>query len=334
MRTLETTYLGLKLKNPIIIGSSGLTNTAEKNAALEKAGAGAIVLKSLFEEQITMNSDKITHHEDFPEAYDYIRNYVHSQNIEDYLKLIRETKKVCTIPVIASINCYKKGEWAEFAKQIEAAGADAIELNIFMLNTEKHSDSNSFELAYVEIVEHVRKAVSLPISVKIGQQFTSLVSLANQIIAAGANSIVLFNRFHQPDINIKTLEVRLGNTFSSPSEFPNTLRWTSIITGMLNHVEVASSTGIHDWENAIKAILVGAQAVEICSAVYKHGNDIISEITTCMESWMEQQGYLNLEEFRGKLNYSREESRTIYERAQFMKYYADDKRNSGEIYFS
>lgn len=326
MSTLETTYLGLKLKNPIIIGSSGLTNTAEKNAALEKAGAGAIVLKSLFEEQITMNSEKLLQSDNNPEAYDYIKNYVHDHNIEDYLKLIKETKALCTIPIIASINCYRKGEWAEFGKQIEAAGANAIELNIYMINTDKKVDSYEFELNFIEIVKQVKDAVTIPISVKIGQQFSSLVNLSERLFAAGASSLILFNRFYQPDINIKTMELKQGNTFSTASDFSNTLRWTSIISGSIKNIEIAASTGIHDWENGIKAILAGAQAIEICSTVYKHGNEVISEISTCMESWMDQHGYLKLGDFRAKLNYANSENRTVYEREQFMKYYGDEKK--------
>jgi dihydroorotate dehydrogenase (fumarate) len=333
MRTLETTYLGLKLKNPIIISSCGLTNSVEKNIELEKAGAGAIVLKSLFEEQIMMNSERLLEHGDYTEAFDYIKNYVHSHNLTDYLDLVRESKKKCNIPIIASINCSRKGEWAHFAHQIELAGADAIELNIFLLNTDKFLDSNTFEQSYVEIVKSVKDVVNIPICVKIGQQFTGLVGLTEKLFAVGAQSVILFNRFYQPDINLKTLEIKQGQTFSTPSDFSNTLRWTSIITGMVKHAHIVASTGIHDWENAVKAILVGAQVVEICSTIYKHGNGVISEMNTCIDSWMEQHGYLNLEEFRGKLNYSNSTDRTIYERFQFMKYYSDDKPK-GEIYFT
>ncbi len=334
MRTLETSYLGLKLKNPIIIGSSGLTNSADKIVELEKAGAGAVVLKSLFEEQIMLNSDKLLGHNDYTEAFDYIKNYVHSHNLTDYLNLIKETKSKCSIPVIASINCYQNGDWASFASQIEQAGADAIELNIFLLNIDKSVTSNEYEQHYLDIVKEVRDAVKLPIAVKIGQQFSSLVNLSERLIAAGANSIVLFNRYYQPDIDLKTLKVKQGETFSTPSDFSNTLRWTSIVSGHVKHANIVSTTGIHTWENAVKAILAGAEAVQICSTIYKNGNGIISEINTCIDSWMEQNGYLNIGEFKGKLNSAHIPDRNIYERYQFMKYYSQDSKSNGEIYYN
>lgn len=322
MRSIETTYMGLKLRNPIIIASSGLTNSVEKNIALDKAGAGAIVLKSLFEEQIEMNKNMLLHNNN-PESASYINQYVQAHSIDDYIKLVSDSKKACSIPIIASINCYQDGNWIDFAKKVEEAGADAIELNIFILNTNKNIDSNEFEMLHVNILKQVKSTVNIPISVKIGQQITSLVSLVDKLFAAGANSVVLFNRFYQPDINLKTLEIKLGNTFSSTTDFSNTLRWTSIISGMVRTGEIISSNGIHDWENVVKAILVGAQAIEICSTIYIHGNDIISEICTCIELWMEQHGYLKLEEFRGKLNYSNIHDHTLFERAQFMKYLGD-----------
>jgi dihydroorotate dehydrogenase (fumarate) len=334
MITLETSYLGLKLKNPIIISSSGLTNSAQKNLALEKAGAGAIVLKSLFEEQIMMNSTNLLHHGDYTEASDYIKNYVQAHSLTDYLELVTESKRLCSIPIIASINCYRSGDWATFAHQIEMAGANALELNIFILNTDKHANSNAVEEEYINIVKQTRKAVNIPISVKIGQQFTGLVALSEKLIGAGANSIVLFNRFYQPDIDLKTIEFKQGETFSSPADFSNTLRWTSLISGLVKDANVVSTTGIHDWENGVKALLAGAQAIEICSTLYKNGNGVISEIITCMESWMQQHGYLNINEFRGKLNYGNISNPALYERSQFMKYYSDDSRHKGEIYFS
>lgn len=333
MKTLETTYLGLKLRNPIIISSSGLTNSVEKIVELEKAGAGAVVLKSLFEEQIYLNTQHLVSHSDYTEALDYVKNYVESHNLSDYLQLVKDTKSKVSIPVIASINCHKAGEWSNFAKQIELAGADAIELNIYYLNTSKQIDSESFQQNYFTIVREVVKAVNIPISVKISSQFSNIVGLSENIIACGAKSVVFFNRFYQPDIDLKTLQLKAGETFTTPSDFANTLRWLSIVSGIVKGANISATTGIHDWENAVKAILAGAQTVQICSTVYKHGNKVISEIITSIESWMEQHKYQNLEEFRGKLNYKNVENPSMYERSQFMKYYSDDK-NSGEIYFS
>jgi len=247
MKSLETNYLGLKLKNPIIIGSSGLTDTPEKNSALEKAGASAIVLKSLFEEQIMVNSTNIVEYSGYTQASSYIKNYVHSHKLSDYLELIKGTKRLCSIPIIASINCYKSGEWANFAHQIELAGADAIELNIYFINTDGNLESNILEQSYVNIVTQTRKAIKIPILVKMGKQFTNLVRITEELLAAGANSIVLFNHYYQPDINLKTMEVVQGDTFTSPSDFGNTLRWTSLINSSVKNANIVSSTGVHDW---------------------------------------------------------------------------------------
>jgi dihydroorotate dehydrogenase (fumarate) len=334
MITLETSYLGLKLKNPVIVSSSGLTNSAQKNLALEKAGAGAIILKSLFEEQIMMNGTNLLHHNAYAETSDYIKKYVQANSLTDYLELIAESRRLCSIPIIASINCYRSSDWATFAHQIEMAGSNAIELNIFILNTNKQANSDAVEQEYINIVKQTRKAVTIPISVKIGMQFTGLVALSEKLVGAGANSIVLFNRFYQPDIDLQTIEFKQGETFSTAADFANTLRWTSLISGLVKDANVVSSTGIHDWENGVKAILAGAQAFEICSTLYKNGNGVISEIITRMESWMEQHGYLNINEFRGKLNYANISNPALYERAQFMKYNSDNGRHKGEIYFS
>jgi dihydroorotate dehydrogenase (fumarate) len=322
MKTLATSYLGLNLKNPVIISSSGLTNSAEKNLLLERAGAGAIVLKSLFEEQINLNTEHFLNEGDYTEAEDYIRTYVQSQNVGEYLNLISDTKKQCTIPVIASINCHKKGDWTGVAKQIEAAGADAVELNIFLLNTDKFGDSNSSEQDYIDIVAEVRKATKLPVAVKIGQQFTNLVSLTQRLVAAGANSVVLFNRFYQPDIDLDTMKIKQGETFSVPTDFSNTLRWTALVSHFVKDANVVSSTGVYGWENAVKAMLAGAKAVEICSTVYKNGNGIIQQTVDGISKWMDEKGYYTLDEFRGKLNKENMGDPTLFERAQFMKYYA------------
>ncbi len=322
MKALATSYLGLSLKNPIIISSSGLTNSVEKNVLLEKAGAGAIVLKSLFEEQININTEHFLSEGDYTEAEDYIRTYVQSQSVGEYLNLISESKKQCSIPIIASINCHKNGDWTGVARQMETAGADAIELNIFLLNTDKFADSDSCEQDYIDIVAEVRKVTKLPIAVKIGQQFTNLISLMQRLVAAGANSVVLFNRFYQPDINLNTMKFTQGEKLSAPTDFSNTLRWTALVSHLVKDANVVSSTGIYSWENAVKAILAGAQVVEICSTVYKNGNDIIQQTIDGISKWMDEKGYYALDEFRGKLNEENMGDPTLFERAQFMKYYA------------
>jgi Dihydroorotate dehydrogenase len=320
---LKTNFAGLQLRNPIIIGSSGLTNTAAKNKELEKAGAGAVVLKSLFEEQISNESYEMLKQESHPEAVDYINNYFKNNEVNTYLDLIRETKKRCRIPVIASINCHTADSWTDFARQIAIAGADALELNLFYLDTGLEDNTVSLEEAYVQITRKVVEIVDIPIIVKVSKYCSRLVRLVDDLFKAGAAGVVLFNRFYQPDIDIHKFSISSGHVFSSPNEISDTLRWTGIVTGKLPKASIASSTGIHEWEDIVKCILSGASAVEICSTVYQHGYEIIGQMKRTMTEWMNTMQYDSIEAFRGKLNYDRTEDPTQYERVQFMKYFSN-----------
>lgn len=323
MIDMKTRYAGLTLRNPIIVGSSGLTNNAERNKEFEKAGAGAIVLKSLFEEQIEMQSEQLMQENDYPEAADYIRGYVKANQVNDYLDLIQKTKALCTIPVIASINCYKADAWIDFAHQIELAGADALELNVFFMETELMYDCQDIRALYAHIIRKVKETVSIPVIIKIGKLFDNIPAMVNTLRVNGADGVVLFNRFYQPDIDINNLQIVSGNVFSNHSDLSDTLRWTAVVSGKIPGFPVACSTGVHDWEDVIKCLLAGATAVQMCSAVYTHGAEIISQVLTCMEEWMHQAHYRSVDEFRGKLNYANIPNPAMYERSQFMKYFAN-----------
>lgn len=326
MNFLKTTFAGLSLPNPIVIASSGLTSTAEKNKALEKAGAGAIILQSIFEEQIEIQTNIPT--QVVPsEIGDVNRNIEKSMQIADYLQLIKETKKRCHIPIIASIICHKVGNWINFVRQIEMAGADAIELNIFELNTENNGYNNFLEQIYLQITEKVKTLISIPIIIKISKYFSHIVQLAADLQAAGAKGIVLFNRFYQPDIDIHRLQIHSGDVFSSSTDMADTLRWTPIISSKLPNLPIASCTGIHDWEGVIKCILSGASAVEICSTVYLHGNEIISVMKRGIEEWMNVMNFRSVDEFKGKLNMVYLTDPSLHERNQFRKYFSN--RDSG-----
>jgi dihydroorotate dehydrogenase (fumarate) len=301
-KIFETAFAGLNLPNPIIIASSGLTDTVNKNKELEKAGAGALTLKSLFEEQITGEN---------------------GHEVNDYLNLIQDTKEHCYIPVIASINCYNDDFGMDFVHQIEMAGADAIEVNVSALNTELSQEADSIEKTCIRIVQKLKETVSLPIIVKTGKYFCHLVNLANRLYAAGAAGIVLFNRFYPPDIDINKLQMTSGNVFSSSAEISDTLHWTGIINGRLPQLSIASSTGIHDWEDIVKCILSGASAVQICSTLYLNGNEIIAAMKRSIEEWMLSSGFHSIDAFKGKLNYATIESPTLYERLQFFKYFSN-----------
>ena len=325
MINLETKYAGLTLRNPLIIGSSGLTNNAEQNKKLEDAGAGAIVLKSLFEEQIELQSNALQQNSDYPEAIDYIYNYVKANQLNSYLELIQKTKKLCTIPIIASINCYKSDAWIEFARQIEAAGADALELNVFLLETDLTYDYQQTLDLYIQLIRKVKETVSIPIMVKISKMVGNIPALVHTLTINGADAVVLFNRFYQPDIDIHSLKVTANNVFSQPSDLSDTLRWTAIVSGKIQGISIASSTGIHEWEDVIKCLLAGADAVQLCSTIYKQGPGIISQILTCLEEWMSQKKYQSIDEFKGKLSYTHIANPSLYERAQFMKYHSNRK---------
>lgn len=323
MIDMKTCYAGLTLRNPIIVGSSGLTNNAERNKEFEKAGAGAIVLKSLFEEQIEMQSEQLMQESDYPEAADYIRGYVKANQVNDYLNLIKKTKELCTVPVIASINCYKADAWIDFARQIELAGADALELNVFFMETEPIDGGSDLRALYAGILRRVKETVSIPVVIKIGKLFDNIPAMVNTLRVNGADGVVLFNRFYQPDIDINNLQIVSGNVFSNHSDLSDTLRWTALVSGKIPGFPIACSTGVHDWEDVIKCLLAGATAVQMCSAVYTHGAEIISQVLTCVEEWMHQARYRSIDEFRGKLNYANIPNPAMYERSQFMKYFAN-----------
>ena len=318
----KTTFAGLSLPNPIIIASSGLTCTAEKNKELEKAGAGAIILQSIFEEQIEIQTNSTTRIFS-SETGDVNRNIEKSIQIADYLKLIQETKKRCHIPVIASIICHKVGNWINFVQQIERAGADAVELTIIALCTENKGYNNLLERLYLQITEKVKALVSIPVIIKINKYFSHIVQLAADLQATGVNGIVLFNRFYQPDIDIHRLQIHSGDVFSSGADIADTLRWTPIVSSKLPDLSIASCTGIHDWEGVIKCVLSGASAVEICSTVYQHGNEIISAIIRGMEEWMNAMHFHSIADFKSKLNPDYLKDPSLHERIQFRKYFTD-----------
>lgn len=321
MTQLKTTFAGLPLRNPVIISSSGLTNSAEKNKKLELAGAGAIVLKSVFEEQIMMQAHHMATYGS-PEGDDYLNTYVRSHAINEYISLIEETKRICTIPVIASINCFSNSEWTEFARMMELAGADALELNILSLQTEKEYQFGVFEQRHIDILSNVKRHISIPVIVKLGSNFTNPIALINQLYANGAAAVVLFNRFYQPDINIESKSYTSGEVFSHPSDLANGLRWTAIASAHVPQVDYAVSGGVHDGEAIVKAILAGASAVEVCSAIYQKGNSTIETMTHELSGWMHKNGYETISEFKSEMNALSTGESSPFERTQFMKYFS------------
>ena len=319
MNKLETTYLGLKLRNPFIIASSGLTNSVDKIKNLEAKGAGAVVIKSLFEEQIRMDAGKVAAQTDYPEALDYVNFYIKNNSVQEYLDLIKDAKAAVEIPVIASINCVSSKDWVDFAKKIENAGADALEVNIYVLPTDRNASSEKYENIYLEVAEKLKKVLTIPFAFKLSFYITNLVGLVQKLNVPG---IVLFNRLYAPDIDIDTMKFTSADVFSSPADIRFSLRWVGIISSKVTKIDIAASTGVHDGKAAIKQILAGATAVQVCSALYKNGIDHLEVMIKDMETWMTKNGYKSINEFKGKMSYDKIEDPQIYERSQFMKYFS------------
>ena len=320
MKRLETTFAGLKLRNPFVVSSSNLTNSAQKNKKWEDAGAGAVVLKSLFEEEIEAEADWMNESV-HAEELDYLQAYQRAHRLEEYLNLIKDTKAVCTIPVIASINCFRLTEWTDFAKQIEQAGADAIELNIMSVNTEICDEYGHFEQLHVEILEKIKQTVSLPVIVKLGKNLAQPLTLVHQLYAHGASGVVLFNRMVTPDINLKTMTFGRGEVLGSSTDLYESLRWIGLASHRVPKLTYAASGGVQDGESMIKALLVGASAVEVCSVLYKKGAEAISEMLQTLEAWMEANNYEQIADFKGMMNAGKTGGGAAFERTQFFKHY-------------
>jgi dihydroorotate dehydrogenase (fumarate) len=322
MANLSTAYAGLKLRNPFIVGSSGLTNSVEKIRKFDNLGAGAVVLKSLFEEQISHETGRLLEGTDYPEAMDYVNQYARNNSLSEYLSLIREAKKAVSIPVIASINCVTANEWTSFATKIQEAGADALELNMYVLPLNNDKPSAEYEKLYFDLISKIKTIVSIPVIIKLGNYFTNLNYIVNQLYFRKADGVVLFNRFYAPDINVDDLNFGAAEVFSTPADIRNTLRWIGIISSRVAKIDIAASTGVHSGEAAVKLVLAGARAVQVCSVLYKKGPDFLAEMIDRFEAWMTKGNYKTIGDFRGKMNYASLPDPAVYERAQFMKYYS------------
>ena len=323
MKDLSTKYLGLDLKNPLIIGSCGFTYSIDKIKELADNNAGAVVLKSLFEEQIQaeLSANLESYHADYPGATDYIREYTRGNELDNYLKLISGAKKAVDIPVIASINCISASEWVSFAKSLENEGADGIELNISLLPSNPKMTSEENEKKYIEIINGVSEMVSIPLALKMSHYSASLANLIQKLSWTDkVSGFVLFNRYYSPDIDINKMIVKSADVLSSPVEGTGPLRWIALMSGLIEK-DLVASTGIHDSEGLIKQILAGATAVQVVSTIYKNGAGQIGTILSGLEEWMDQKSYSSLADFRGKLSYEKATEPAVFERTQFMKYY-------------
>lgn len=321
MANISTMYMGIELKNPLIVASCDLTSNIKQVKKCEEAGAGAVVLKSLFEEQIETETEKLIAGSwlaDHTEAFEYVQGMSMANGPSTYLNLIKEAKKETSIPIIASLNCISPKWWIDYAKQIELSGADALELNISLLPSDLERSSEEIEKIYIDIIQEVVEEINLPIAVKIGAFFTSIAKMAYEIASKGIAGLVLFNRFYQFDIDIKNLKITGGNPLSSPNEISNSLRWIALLSNRIPS-DFAATSGIHSGSDVIKQLLAGAKAVELCSTLYKHGLPHIKNILREIENWMAEHNYKSIEDFRGKLSKKEEDKTELYDRLQYIK---------------
>lgn len=345
MADLSTKYMGLELANPIIAASSSLANSVEGVKKLEKAGVGAVVLKSLFEEQIVAESEQMGGHGVNlfdTEAAEFIEAYGREFGTRSYLDLIQNAKKDCRIPIIASLNCFSPKWWVNYAKKIEAAGADGLELNIGVLPSDISRTAQEVEAVYLDIVKVIKQEIKIPVALKIGPNFSSFGNLATTLSRGkiesrefivgwcgrgahdskpswdGIDALVLFNRYYILDIDVDKVKLVAGNPFSSPDEIHESLRWISLLSGRVE-CDLAASTGVHDGVGAVKQILAGANAVQICSVLYQKGLGSVQTILKEMQDWMAAHKFAKVDDFRGLLSQKKSESPAAHERLQYIK---------------
>ncbi len=317
---ISTEYMGLKLKSPVIVSSGPLTQNIVSLKKAEEAGAGAVVLKSIFEEQI--NSD-VQKEVESNEAYighssaDYAA-FSRDRYIDRYMKLLTEAKKNLSIPVIASVSANSMDTWIDYCSRFVKCGADGIELNYYPISSDASVSGAEVDKRFIAFVEKARKAIDGPLSIKMGYKYSSLASLIASIDKAGIDGIVLFNRFFRPDIDIEKIEMAAPAPVSSAAEYGEELRWIGLMSGEIK-ADMCGNTGIHDGETAVKMLLSGAKAVEICTAIIKKGFGVISEMNSFIEEWMKRHGYESTSDFIGLLSQEHMADGWKWERTQFLK---------------
>lgn len=318
MLDLSTVYLGHRLRNPIVASSSSLTNTPDKVKQLENAGIGAVSLRSIFEEEIEGEIEELERQQDHTEAWDYIRSAEMSHGLDVYRKLIRESKAAVSIPVFASMNARSASFWIDHIKVLEDAGADGIELNLSLLPVDYHDTEERIIQFYVDTVKRVKQRISVPLAVKIGYYFTSIPSLLDRLQYAGANAVVMFNRFYQVDIDVRTERLSSLSPISSPNDYTIPLRWVMLTYGKCE-LDLATSSGVHDGETVVKMLLGGATVTQVCSVLLKNGVQYLETMRADLEAWMRDKGFSSIDQFRGKLSHKRSSRPRSYERTQYVK---------------
>ena len=328
MSDLETTYMGLQLQTPIVVAASSISSYLERIQNAELAGAGALVIRSLFEEQILMGAQRYAESlavgaDSFAEALSYFPDIEHGGTSE-HLMWVERTRKDVKMPLIASLNAVSPGAWTQYAKQLEGTGVDALELNVYTVATDPRVAGAVIEAQMYEIVQAVREEVGIPVSVKLSPYYTSVANVATKLDLLGVSALVLFNRFLQPDIDPETESFTQEMVYSTPQEMKLPLRWVGLLYGRIQ-ADLALSTGVHSGRDAAKAILAGAQVVQVASALLEKGIPYLSTMLRGLEAWMEEHEYADLHAFRGKMSQKNVDNPFAFERAQYVKLLADQK---------
>jgi dihydroorotate dehydrogenase (fumarate) len=324
MVDLSTTYLRLKLHSPLVVSASPLSRDTDGIRRLEEAGASAVVLYSLFEEQLRLEEMDLEYHlnagtESFPESLTYFPKPNEFQTgPEGYLDHIRKAKASVSIPIIASLNGSTLGGWTKFATEIERAGADAIECNIYYIPTDPRLSAEDVEKTYVDILRAVKSAVSIPVAVKLSPFFSNLTNVAQRLDEAGADGLVLFNRFYQPDIDLEELEIRPSVLLSTPQALRLPLTWIGILHGRVK-ADLAGTSGVYGAEDVIKLLMVGTNVTMLCSALVRHGVNHLRHVERELREWMEAHEYESVGQMRGSMSQIRCPDPGAFERAQYMR---------------
>ena len=321
---LTTSYMGLKLKNPIVPSASPLSEKVDTVKALEDAGAAAIVVYSLFEEQITHEANALDFYlsqtgESYAEALSY---FPHTEDFklgpDEYLNHISKIKQSVDIPIIGSLNGVSVGGWMKYAKNIEEAGADGLELNVYYIPTDNNLPGSQVEQIYINNLMAVKENISIPVAVKLSPYFSSMANLAKKLDSAGANALVMFNRFYQPDFDLETLEVVPNLTLSSKWELRLPLRWLAILYGNVK-ASLAATSGVQDYEDILKVVMAGGDVAMMCSELLRHGPERIQQILKGLENWMEEKEYVSIEQMKGSMSQKSVAEPAAFERANYMK---------------
>lgn len=319
-------FLGLDIKSPIVAGSCGLTSSVENLVQLEKCGAGAVVLKSVFEEEIMYDIKRHTHKlsqmDLYGDSYEYIASHVAEDSLERHFDRIREAKKHLTIPVVGSINCFTHENWITYAKYFQEAGCDAIELNMSILPSETSIGVDDVDRTYSNVIQTLKRVVQMPISIKVAPYFTDMAKFMQQLSWMGVQGITMFNKMPLMDIDVEKMEMCEASKVTSPDGLYNTLRWTAILSSKLR-CPISATTGVSNADDVVKLLLAGAGTVQVVSALYKNGLQYMQDLNDGLKDWMSRHHFDSLDQFVGKLAVAPNDNASIALRTQFMRYFAE-----------